>query len=160
MPPMILPAVSYPAPTSASGAATPEKTTIAEITTPMMLSPTIKPDASNTPSCFVASGFARAVGRAIEEPTDDRADHDHECARSRQINSEPHRERRNAHVFRCFRKNRVEHDDADADVDAHPDQAPIDVRGDDALRERRNQAGLRSRQRIGRNSAPGAPTKP
>src|SRR6266850_7053972 len=30
------------------------------------------------------------------------------------------------------------------DICAHADQAPIDVRGDDALGERRNQAGLRS----------------
>ena len=38
--------------------------------------------------------------------------------------------------FVVFSKNGVEHDDGDADIGAHPDQAPIDVRGDDALRER------------------------
>ena len=27
-------------------------------------------------------------------------------------------------------------DDGDADIGAHPDQTPIDIRGDDALRER------------------------
>jgi hypothetical protein len=38
----------------------------------------------------------------------------------------------------CFvvRAGFVEHDDGDADVGADPDQAPIDVRGDDALGER------------------------
>src|SRR5580704_2111874 len=56
-PPMIFAAVPKPTPTSASGAATPENTTIAEITTPMTLSPTIRPDASSTPSCFAASGL-------------------------------------------------------------------------------------------------------
>ena len=55
-PPMILPAASKPGPTNASGAATPENATIAEITTRITLSPTIKPEASSTPSCFVASG--------------------------------------------------------------------------------------------------------
>src|SRR5205814_1696527 len=55
-PPMILPAVSKPGLTNASGAATPENATIAEITTRITLSPTIKPDASSTPNCFVASG--------------------------------------------------------------------------------------------------------
>src|SRR4029077_20264203 len=57
-PPSILPARSKPGPTSASGASLPEKTIIAEITTPIMPSPTIIPDASSTPSCFVASGLA------------------------------------------------------------------------------------------------------
>src|SRR5215475_9178226 len=57
-PPRILPANSKPGPTSASGASLPEKTMTAEITTPIIPSPTINPDASSTPSCFVASGFA------------------------------------------------------------------------------------------------------
>src|SRR6266446_2891209 len=57
-PPRNLPAVSKPGPTSASGASLPEKTIIAEITTPIMPSPTINPDASSTPSCFVCSGRA------------------------------------------------------------------------------------------------------
>ena len=63
MPPMMIAAVSKPGPTSASGADLPENTTIAEITTPITLSPTIKPDASNTPSCFVASGLALRSAR-------------------------------------------------------------------------------------------------
>src|SRR5437763_834647 len=67
---MILPAVSKLGPTSASGAATPENTTIAEITTPITLSPTIKPEASNTPSCFVASGLAlRSARLSKNQPT-------------------------------------------------------------------------------------------
>ena len=49
-------------------------------------------------------------------------------------------------MFRCFGKDCIEHDDGDADVSAHPDQTPIDIRGDDALRERRDQAGLRRGQ--------------
>src|SRR5882724_9289347 len=57
-PPRNLPAISKPGPTSASGASLPEKTIIAEITTPIMPSPTINPDASSTPSCFVDSGLA------------------------------------------------------------------------------------------------------
>src|SRR5262245_49426131 len=57
-PPRITPAVWKPGPTSASGASLPEKTIIAEMTTPIIPSPTISPDASSTPSCFVASGFA------------------------------------------------------------------------------------------------------
>src|SRR5262245_35674962 len=57
-PPRITAAVWKPGPTSANGASLLENTMIAEITTPMMPSPTINPDASSTPSCFVASGFA------------------------------------------------------------------------------------------------------
>ena len=49
--------------------------------------------------------------------------------------------------FVVFGKNCIEHDDGDADVGAHADQTPIDIRGDDALRERRDQAGLRRGQR-------------
>src|SRR4029077_20466324 len=56
-PPRILPAVSKLGPTSANGASLPEKTIIAEITTPIIPSPTINPDASSTPSCFVDSGL-------------------------------------------------------------------------------------------------------
>src|SRR5262245_37658473 len=57
-PPRILPVSSNSGPTSASGALLPENTIIAEITTPIIPSPTIKPDASRTPSCFAASGLA------------------------------------------------------------------------------------------------------
>ena len=62
-PPIILPASSNPGPTSASGASLLEKTMIAEITTPIMPSPTIKPDASSTPSCLVASGLGLRSAR-------------------------------------------------------------------------------------------------
>jgi hypothetical protein len=60
---MILPAVSKPGLTNASGADTPENATIAEITTRITLSPTIKPDASSTPSCYVASGRGLRLAR-------------------------------------------------------------------------------------------------
>src|SRR5437870_2262684 len=53
---MMIAAVSKLGATSANGAALPEKTTMAEITTPITLSPTINPEASRTPTCFVASG--------------------------------------------------------------------------------------------------------
>src|SRR5437773_8785460 len=68
-PPRTLPAVSKAGPTSASGASLPEKTIIAEITTPIMPSPTINPDASSTPSCFVDSGLAvRSARRSNNHP--------------------------------------------------------------------------------------------
>ena len=127
----------------------------------MMLSPTIKPDASSTPSCFVPSGLRRAIGAAIEELADDRADHDHERARGRQINSEPDREWRNAHVFRRLGKNCIEHDDGDADVGADPDQTPIDIRRDDALARARKSGRLAApAEDSDVTPRPGAPTKP
>mgnify|MGYP003693721443 CR=1 FL=1 len=97
---MIIPAVSKPAPTSASGAPMPEKTTIAEMTTPIVLSPTINPDASNTPQLLGRLGLWRSVGAAIEQPAHNRADNDHQRALRRQINSETNRERGYTHVSR------------------------------------------------------------
>jgi hypothetical protein len=41
----------------------PENATIAAISTPIRPSPTIMPDASSTPSCFAASGFAARSAR-------------------------------------------------------------------------------------------------
>src|SRR5919106_3626220 len=41
----------------------------------------------------------------------------------------------------------IEHDSADADQGADADETPVDIGGDDALGERRNQTRLRSRQR-------------
>src|SRR5213592_3020032 len=96
---MMIAAVPKPGPTSASGADTPENTTIAEITTPITLSPTIKPEASSTPSCFAASG--RTLRSAlVKEPAGDRADHDHQSALRRQINSKTNGQRWNPHVPR------------------------------------------------------------
>ena len=55
----------------------------------------------------------------------------------------------------------IQQDDADADQAAHPDQTPIDIGGDHALRQRRDQAGLRRRQWMwSQAQRPGAPTKP
>src|SRR5690625_1819242 len=55
-PPIHVALPAKPGPTSASGAARPENTTIAAMTTPRMLSPTIRPDDSSTPSCLRLSG--------------------------------------------------------------------------------------------------------
>ena len=97
------------------------------MTTPMMPSPTIKPDASKTPSCLVASGFGVRSARLIEKPTDDCSDDNHQRALRRQINSKTHRQRRNAHVFGRASQNFVEHNNSDADQCTDSDQTPIDV---------------------------------
>ena len=148
-PPMMIPAVSNPGPTSASGAALPENTTMAEITTPNDAFADDQTRREQHAQLLCRFGLGSAIGALIEEPTDNRADHDHQRALRRQINSEPDRQRRNTHVFRRARKDFVQQNDADADQCADSDQTPIDVRGDDALRERGDQARLRCRQWMG-----------
>src|SRR5882724_1182937 len=69
-PPIMMPAVSKSGPTNASGAPLPEKAAIAVITTRITLSPTIRPEANNTPNCFVSSGLdVRLARRSKIHPT-------------------------------------------------------------------------------------------
>ena len=68
---------------------------------------------------------------------------------------EAHRQWWNAHVFCRARKDLVQENDADADQSANSNQAPIDVGCNHALRQRRNQTGLRSRQWMWTKFSPG-----
>ena len=100
-----------------------------------MPSPTIIPDASNTPSCFVASGLGGAVSAPIEQPPGNGSDHDHQSALRGQINAEADRQRWNAHVLGRAREDFVQQDDTNADQSADPDQTPVDISSNDSLRE-------------------------
>src|SRR4029077_2764438 len=89
-----------------------------------------------------------AVCALLKEPPSNRADDNHQRALRRQINPEAHCQGWNAHVFCRARKDLVQENDADADQPADSNQAPIDVGCNHALRQGRNETGLRRRQRM------------
>jgi HAE1 family hydrophobic/amphiphilic exporter-1 len=63
--PMTLAAGANASPTSPSGEGFPDKTISPASSTPKMLSPTINPDATSTPSCFARSGCGRPAAQRL-----------------------------------------------------------------------------------------------
>jgi hypothetical protein len=71
-PPITMAASAKPGPTKPSGVDLPEIPTMKAIATPITLPPTLNPEASNTPSWRVVSGFVvRSALRSKYQPTID-----------------------------------------------------------------------------------------
>ena len=114
----------------------------------MSPSPTIMPEASSTPSCLVGLRLRAPLGVPVEEVPRHRAHHHHERALRRQVDAEPHGERRQVRAARQPAQQCVGGDDHHADQAADLDQAPVDVVLDHSLCQGRYQSRLRRRQRM------------
>jgi len=91
--------VSKPSPTTASGASLPVAATMPANTTPNRLSPTISPVAISTPSRFLQFDIAAlALGPAVVEAAEQRADRDEQGQRHRQVHAHADGQRRSRNL--------------------------------------------------------------
>src|SRR5574338_1140371 len=95
-------------------------------------------------------------GATVEPGSDQGTDHNHQRRRRRQVDAQAHGQWRQTWTGLHHAEDLIENDDRHADTGTDGDQAPVDVVRDHALRQRRDQAGLRGGQRtrgIGARSA-------